>query len=152
MVFKNFVYLFGLGKFGENILFFTVSKTPDLKNSVQRLFQHCENEKPHFIDDEDAVKNLRSLLSTIGKTDPVMLVLDNVWEGSESFVEAFEVQVPDCKILVTSRVEFPRFGTSLFLGPIGEDDVVTVFRHFALLNDGTRGSYVPDEEYVQQVC
>jgi hypothetical protein len=48
-----------------------------------------------------------------------MLVVDNVWEGSESFVEAFIVQVPDCKILVTSRVKFPRFGTSLFLKPLG---------------------------------
>lgn len=52
------------GKFGENILFFTVSKTPNLKNFVQRLFQHCGQDKPLFIDDEDAIKNLRSLLST----------------------------------------------------------------------------------------
>ncbi|WJX89727.1 hypothetical protein P8452_71699 [Trifolium repens] len=141
------------GKFGENLLFITVSETPNLKNIVQKLFQDCEYEVPYLEDDDDddAVRNLRSLLKKIGESCPVMLVLDNVCQGSESFVEAFKVQVPDCKILITSRVKFPRFRIS-FLKPLRVDDAVTLFRHFALTNDGERGTYLPDEEYVQQVA
>jgi hypothetical protein len=153
MIFKNLVCLFFLGKFGENLLFITVSETPNLKNIVQKMFQDCEYEVPYLEDDDDddAVRNLRSLLKKIGESCPVMLVLDNVCQGSESFVEAFKVQVPDCKILITSRVKFPRFRTS-FLKPLRVDDAVTLFRHFALTNDGERGTYLPDEEYVQQVA
>ena len=131
-----------------------MSKTPNWKNIVKTLFRHCGHDEPYLVDDadEDVVKNLRSLLNEIGETGPVMLVLDNVCPGSESFVEAFKVQVPDCKILITSRVEFPRFSTSLFLKPLRDDDAVTLFRCFALLNDATRGTYVPTENYVKQVC
>jgi hypothetical protein len=152
MIFKNLICLFGLGKFGENILFFTVSKTPNLKNIVQTLFRHCGHDEPCLIDDDDAVKHLRSLLTKIGESCPMMLVLDNVCPGSESFVEDFKVQVPDCKILITSRVEFPRFSTSLFLKPLRDDDAVTLFGSFALPNDATRVTYVPAEKYVKQVC
>lgn len=130
------------GKFGRNILFFNVSKTPN-------LFGHDE---PCLIDDEDVAKNLRSLLNEIRETGPVMLVLDNVCPGSESFVEDIQVQVPDCKILITSRVELPRFSASLFLKPLRDDDAVTLFCRFALPNDATRGTYVPAEKYVKQVA
>ncbi|AET04042.2 disease resistance protein (CC-NBS-LRR class) family protein [Medicago truncatula] len=129
-----------IGKFGENILFFHVAKNPDLKNIVQTLFEHCGHKKPYLVDHDDAVKNLRCLLNKIGENRrPLMLVLDNVFQGSESFVNAFKVQVPDYKILITSR-------------PLSDDDAVTVFRHFALPNDGTTGSYVPDEDDVQQIA
>ncbi|XP_045786283.1 probable disease resistance protein At5g66900 [Trifolium pratense] len=141
------------GKFGENLLFITVSETPNLKNIVQKMFQDCEYEVPCLEDDDDddAIRNLRSLLKKIAESRPVMLVLDNVCQGSESFVEAFKVQVPDCKILITTRVKFPRFRTSV-VKPLRPDDAVTLFRHFALPNDGERRTYVPDEEYVQQVA
>jgi len=116
-----------------------MSKTPS-------LFGHDE---PCLIDDMDVVKNFRSLLNKIRETGPVMLVLDNVCPGSESLIDDFQVQVPDCKILITSRVEFPRF-SSLFLKPLRDDDAVTLFCRFALPNDAT--SYVPAEKYVKQVC
>lgn len=152
LIFKNLVCLFGLGKFGENILFIPVAKNPDLKNIVQTLFKHCGHKKPYLVDHDDAVKNLRCLLNKIGGSCPLMLVLDNVFQDSESFVNAFKVQLPYYKILITSRVKFPRFRTSLFLKPLRDEDAVIVFRHFALPNDGTIGSYVPDEDDVQQVC
>lgn len=118
---------------------------------MQNLFQHCGYNEPCTVDNEDVVKQLSSVLNKIGESCPVMLVLDNVCLGSESFVETLQVQVPYCKILITSRVVFPRFKT-LSLKPLSIDDAVTLFRHFALPNDGERGTYIPDEEYVQQVC
>jgi hypothetical protein len=98
--------------------------------------------KPYLVNHDDSVKNLRCFLNKIGGSCPLMLVLDNVFQGSESFVKAFKVQVPDCKILITSRVKFPRFRTSLFLKPLRDDDAVTVFHHFAQPNHETRGSYM----------
>ncbi|GAU49137.1 hypothetical protein TSUD_191390 [Trifolium subterraneum] len=139
-------------KFGENIFFFAVSKTPNLVNIVQKLFRHCGLDEPRLVDSEDAVKQLTSLLKKIGESGPVMLVLDNVFPGLESFVETLQVQVPDCKILITSRVVFPRFET-LSLGPLSNDDAVTLFCHFAIPNDGRKITNVPrDEQYVQQIA
>ncbi|CAK8562367.1 unnamed protein product [Lathyrus sativus] len=137
------------GKFGKNILF--LSKTSNAENIVQNLFQHCGHDEPCLVDDGDAVKQLSSLLKKIGGNCPVMLVLDNVCPGLESFVETLQVQVPFCKILIISRVVFPRFET-LCLRPLGIDDAVTLFRRFALPDDGKRGTYVPDDEYVRQVA
>ncbi|XP_058766132.1 probable disease resistance protein At5g66900 isoform X2 [Vicia villosa] len=137
------------GLFGKNIFF--LSKTPNLKSIVQNLFQHCGYNEPCTVDNEDAVKQLSSLINKIGESCPVMLVLDNVCLGLESFVETLQVQVPNCKILITSRVVFPRFKT-LSLKPLSIDDAVTLFHHFALPNDGEKGTYAPDEEHVQQVA
>lgn len=114
------------------------------------LFQHCGHDEPCLVDNGDALKQLSSLLKKIGEGRPLMLVLDNVCPGLESFVETLQVQVPFCKILIISRVVFPRFET-LFLRPLGIDDAVTLFRRFALPDDVKRGTYVPDDEYVQQV-
>jgi hypothetical protein len=129
----------------------TVSKTANLKNIVHKLFRRCGHDEPCLVDDEDAAKQLSCLLKKIRESCPVTLVLDNVCPGIESFVETLQVQVPDCKILITSRVVFPRFETSS-LRPQSIDDVVTLFCRFALPNDGKKGTYVPDEQYVQQVC
>ncbi|CAJ1942723.1 unnamed protein product [Sphenostylis stenocarpa] len=126
------------GKFGENILFVTVSKTPKLKIIVERLFEHCGIEVPDFLSDEDAVNQLGLLLRQIGRSS-VLLVLDDVWPGSEALVEKFKVQIPDYKILVTSRVAFPRCDTQCFLKPLGHDDAETLFRHYM------SGSSIPDE-------
>ncbi|MCI13044.1 disease resistance protein (CC-NBS-LRR class) family protein, partial [Trifolium medium] len=138
----------------------TVSKTPNLKNIVQKLFRHYGLDEPPLADNEDAGKQFRSLLNRIRESGPVMLVLDNVFPGLESFVETLRAQVPDCeiqarvpdcKILITSRVVFPRFETSS-LKPLNNDDAVTLFRHVALPKDGKKRTYDPDEQYVQQVC
>lgn len=147
----NLVVCFGLGKFGENILFLPLSKTPDLTMIVQTVFKHCGLPEPELVSGQDhAVVLLKRLMKKIGES-PTMLVLDNVWSGSDSVVEEFLVQSSDYKILVTSRVEFPRFSTSR-LDPLSrDDDAVTLFRSFALPNDGIRRPYIPHKELVQQV-
>lgn len=81
---------------------------------------------------------------------PILLVLDDVWQGSESLVEKFKFQISDYKVLVTSRVAFPRFVTSCHLKPLGHDDAIKLFRHFSLPNDGSL-LYKPDEKLVDEV-
>ncbi|KAK7263084.1 hypothetical protein RJT34_30668 [Clitoria ternatea] len=135
-------------KFGGNILFVTFSKTPKLKTIVERLFEHCGYQVPEFQNDEDAVNRLGFLLRQFGGS-PLLLVLDDVWPGSEALVEKFKVQISDYKILVTSRVAFPRFGTQCILKPLVDNDATALFRHYALLEESS--SSVPDEELVQKV-
>lgn len=137
-----------LGKFRGNILFVTFSKTPNLKSIVERLFEHCGYPVPKFQSDEDAVNQLGLLLSKI-EGSPILLVLDDVWPGSETLIEKFQFQISNYKILVTSRVTFPRFGTPCILKPLAHEDAMTLFRHYALLKKSN--SNIPDEDLVQKV-
>ncbi|KAH1202680.1 putative disease resistance protein [Glycine max] len=136
------------GKFKENILFLTFSQTPKLKSIVERLFDHCGYHVPEFISDEDAIKRLGILLRKI-EGSPLLLVLDDVWPGSEALIEKFQFQMSDYKIVVTSRVAFPKFGTPYVLKPLAHEDAMTLFRHHALLEKSS--SSIPDEELVQKV-
>lgn len=136
-----------LGKFGGNILFATVSKTPKLKIIVERIFEHCGYPVPEFQSDEDAVHILGLLLRKI-EGSPILLVLDDVWPGSEALIEKFQFQISNFKILVTSRVAFPRFGTTFILKPLVQEDAMTLFHHYAQLDKNS--SNIPDED-VQKV-
>jgi len=102
---------------------------------------------PAFQSDEDAVNHLGILLRKID-VSPMLLVLDDVWPGSEGFIEKVKVQISDYKILVTSRVAFPRFGTPFILKNLVHEDAMTLFRHHALLEKNS--SNIP-EEVVQKV-
>ncbi|XP_014521076.1 probable disease resistance protein At5g66900 [Vigna radiata var. radiata] len=135
-------------KFGANIFFVTVSKTPNLKTIVETLFEHCRCRVPKFQTDEDVVNRLEVLLRVFGK-HPILLVLDDVWPGSEDLVEKFKIQIPDYKILVTSRVSFPRFGTSYQLDKLDHVHAESLFRHFAQLKD--KSSYIPERNIVDEI-
>ncbi|XP_027361343.1 probable disease resistance protein At5g66900 [Abrus precatorius] len=137
------------GKFGGNIFFITVSKTPNLKTIVQTLFECCGCPVPEFQSDEDATNRVGVLLRHVGKC-PILLVLDDVWPNSEALLEQFIIQIPDYKILVTSRIAFRRFGTPCQLDKLSHDDAVSLFRHFANLNDKL-SSDVPDENLVHEI-
>lgn len=140
--------LYSLGKFRENILFITFSKTPNLKIIVERLFEHCGYPVPEFQSDEDAVNRLGLLLKKI-EGSPILLVLDDVWPGSEALLEKFQFQISDYKILVTSRVAYPRFGTPCILKPLVHEDAVTLFHHYAQLKKNS--SNIPDKNLVEKV-
>lgn len=124
------------------------SKTPNLKNIVQTIFEYCGRSAPEFSSDEDAVNKLAVLLRQFGG-NPILLVLDDVWHGSGTLVEKFKFQIPNYKILVTSRVTFPRFVTSCHLEPLDHDDATRLFHHFSLLDDSS--SYKPDKKLVYEV-
>ncbi|CAJ2646249.1 unnamed protein product [Trifolium pratense] len=137
------------GKFGGNIFFVTVSKTPDLKIVAQTLFEHCRREVPKFQNDEDTINQLELLLKEVG-SNPILLVLDDVWPGSESLVEKFKFEMPDYKILVTSRDAFTRFGTPCKLDPLDHDHAVSLFHHFAELDDSS-SSYMHYKNLVHEI-
>ena len=80
-----------------------------MKVIVQNLFDY-KRFRPEFLiqSDEDAIEQLPQLLNHIGP-NPILLILDDVWLGSESLPEDFKFNIPKYKILVTSRTAFPRF-------------------------------------------
>ena len=97
---------------------------------------------PQLQSDEDTVHQLRNLLKTIGKS-PILLVLDDVWTGSESLVENFVFQMPDYKILVTSRFKIQRFGDPYFLKRLNDEDATELFHHSASLKNSS--SDIPND-------
>ncbi|XP_062102137.1 probable disease resistance protein At5g66900 [Humulus lupulus] len=122
-------------KFKSNILFVIVGKNPNLGLIAQELYQHKGYSVSTFKDNKDSELKLEQFLREIGK-EPVLLVLDNVWSGSESLVDKFVFQIPDYKILVTSRYPFPRFEHQYEMKPLSDEDAKAIFRHYASLEDG----------------
>ncbi|KAH7514768.1 hypothetical protein FEM48_Zijuj11G0125500 [Ziziphus jujuba var. spinosa] len=135
-------------KFKKNIYFIPVTKTPpSLSLIVQELYKQRRYEIPVIINQADAVKLLEQWLNKL-RPNPILLVLDDVWPGSESLVEKFLFPIPEYKILVTSRSQLPRFGPPKFappyhLNPLNDKDAMTLFRHWAPLEDGK--SQIPDD-------
>ncbi|XP_070670230.1 probable disease resistance protein At5g66900 [Malus domestica] len=102
-------------KFKENIFFVTVSKDPNL-DVVQELYQRMKSQETG--------------------QNPLLLVLDDVWLKSKSLLQKFdELELPNYKILVTSRSEFPGFGTPYNLKALNDEDSMTLLRHSASLGD-----------------
>ena len=99
--------------------------------------------------DEDAIEQLQQLLEHIG-SDPILLILDDVWPGSQSLPEKFGFKIPNYKIMVTSRTAFPRFKFRYNLNPLNDKDAMTLFRHSASLQDGC--SNIPEEDIKKVLC
>ncbi|CAH8360921.1 unnamed protein product [Eruca vesicaria subsp. sativa] len=106
----------------EYIFFSDVSKVPTFRTIVQTLLQHNGYEATTFEDDSEAVDGLRNLLEELKEEGPILLVLDDVPQGAESLLQKFQINIPNFKILVTSRFEFPSFGPTYHLKPLGDED------------------------------
>ncbi|EEF40015.1 Disease resistance protein ADR1, putative [Ricinus communis] len=121
-------------KFRDNIFFVIVSRKPTMEDIVQKLFQHKDYEMPWFQNDEHIVYHLEQFLKRLAP-DPILLVLDDIWHDSESLLDKFKFQIPNYKILVTSRSAFPRFGSNSTykLKPLNDKDATTLFRNSASL-------------------
>ncbi|RVW57597.1 putative disease resistance protein [Vitis vinifera] len=80
----------------------------------------------------------------------VLLVLDDVWCGSESLLTKFKFQISESKVLVTSRNEFPEFGSKYDLELLNDDDAMALFRHSAIAQNGSC-NYTPTDRLVKKV-
>ncbi|CAK7339410.1 unnamed protein product [Dovyalis caffra] len=136
------------GKFQDNIFYVIASKNASMEGVVRRLFKHRGLDVGDFQSDEDVVYQLEQFLKNIGPS-PILLVLDDVWPGSESLLENFKFQIPDYKILVTSRSDFPRFGSTYKLQPLNYDDSLTLFCNSAFLPD--QSAKIADEDVVSKI-
>ncbi|KAJ4828382.1 hypothetical protein Tsubulata_017840, partial [Turnera subulata] len=122
------------GKFKDKIFFVTVSKTPNLMLIVGTVFQHMNRKLPEIQKvTEEALNQLQRLFEEM-EPDPILLVLDDVWPGSESesFLDRLEFGTKNYKILVTSRYEFG-FGSTYKLQTLNPIDAMKLFRQSAFL-------------------
>ncbi|KAB2632969.1 hypothetical protein D8674_029216 [Pyrus ussuriensis x Pyrus communis] len=115
--------------FKNNIFFVHVSENPNLSIMVQTLYQQMGFRIPALQDESIALHWLHQFLMKTA-LHPSMLVLDDVWPGSESLLDKFdEFKTPNYKIMVTSRYEFPAFGFPYYLKPLNAEDEMTPSHH-----------------------
>ncbi|TQD93162.1 hypothetical protein C1H46_021255 [Malus baccata] len=118
--------------FQHKIFFAKVSNKPSYI-VVQELFQHAGLSVPALENEEIAFRWLPHFLTEAGQS-PLLLILDDVPSASESLLDKFdEIEIPDLKILVTSRYHFPKFGPPYNLQPLTDEDALTLFRRSAFL-------------------
>lgn len=121
-----------------------MSKVHNLKLIVRKLFEHNGFRVPEFQTDEDAINQLEQLLKNQARKAPILLVLDDVWKEPEFPLQKFAFKIPEYRILVTSRYEFPSFGSTYKLKLLNDEDAMKLFRHSAFLTDG---DFMPDEDF-----
>ncbi|KAM7510325.1 hypothetical protein LguiB_009200 [Lonicera macranthoides] len=129
--------------YGRNTFFVTVSKTANLKDIIQKIFQHNGRSPPQFQNIEDAINQLEYLMRQIVRDGSILLVLDDVWSEWESLIQKFNFGIDNYKILVTSRFVFPRFDHTYKLNILNYKDAMTLFRHSALQKNDS--SKIPEE-------
>ncbi|KAI6700104.1 hypothetical protein NL676_014428 [Syzygium grande] len=137
------------GKFNNNIMFIRVSKKLNLTDIVQKMIQHKNFRVPTIETEDLAVHYLQQLLEKIGQ-NPVLLVLDDVWAESKSFLDKFVFKkIKDYKIVVTSRYEFPDVSFVHHLNPLNNGEALELFRRSVTVDN--RSMVVPDDDLVEQV-
>ncbi|XP_043712667.1 probable disease resistance protein At5g66890 isoform X2 [Telopea speciosissima] len=139
------------GRFKDNIFFVTVSMTPTLR-IPQRLLEEIGGGVPGSdLSEEDATKQFHHLLKQ-RKSEPLLLVLDDVWD--DSIIEKFFSRTEGYKMLVTSRTDFKRYSSKhhskYLLKTLSDQDSMTLFRHTALSQDGNE-DYEPDEDILNKI-
>ncbi|RXI07205.1 hypothetical protein DVH24_026341 [Malus domestica] len=129
--------------FKDNIFFVTVSKKPKLENIVQDLYQRKGFQVPTFQNEVSTATWLQRFLKEEGQ-NPLLIVLDDVWPGSESLVEKFDqFKTENYKFLVTSRSEFRGYGSPYYLQSLDHDSALKLFHHSASLGD--KSSHIPKD-------
>ncbi|CAN4079615.1 unnamed protein product [Withania somnifera] len=108
----------------RDIFFVTLTKTPNIKRIAGEIFEKKAYKVPEFSNEHDAICQLNNLLRSTSQ--PVLLVLDDVWSESDFFIENLIIQLPGIKILVTSRFVFPKFDTYK-LKLLSEEDAKDLF-------------------------
>ncbi|CAN1150479.1 Probable disease resistance protein At5g66900 [Linum perenne] len=134
--------------FKGNILFVTAGRSPDMMIIVGRLLEHYNFQQPKLQSEDEAILELEKLMRKIAP-QPVLLVIDDVWSGSESLLEKLKFQILNYQILVTSCSEFPRISSTYKIRPLSDDDAIALFTNTALMND--ENSFIPEQDLVSQI-
>ncbi|RVW57586.1 putative disease resistance protein [Vitis vinifera] len=134
----------------QHILYATVSRPPNLIAIITKLFWDEDERVPKFQNEEDAANQMELKLKKKEESGDVLLVLDDVWCGSESLLAKFKFRTSKSKVVVTSRNEFPEFGSTYDLELLNDDDAMALFRHSAIPQNGSC-NYTPTDRLVKKV-
>ncbi|KAJ4964390.1 hypothetical protein NE237_024329 [Protea cynaroides] len=143
--------------FKDKILFLTVSRTPNLK-ILLRLLEKIGGRLPDSnLSEKDATKQFQYLLQQ-RKSEPLLLVLDDVWD--KSIIEKLFSRTEGYKMLVTSREAFQIYNTEYhskyLLKTLNHQDSKALFHHTAffhrtaLSQDGNE-EFEPDEDLINEI-
>ncbi|CAI0375436.1 unnamed protein product [Linum tenue] len=135
-------------RYKDNLIFITVSKAANLLTIGQNIFQRLRRRVPGFQSEEDAVNKIECLLKDMDG-EPTLLVLDDVWSGSEVLLDRLKFKITNFQILVTSRDEFKAFGSTYKLQTLSDTDATDLFRQSAFPQE--RDSYEPDQEVMEKI-
>ncbi|XP_024186220.1 probable disease resistance protein At5g66900 isoform X2 [Rosa chinensis] len=131
------------GIFKKNIIFITVSQKGNLELVVKRLCEYLTSVRSPVPTFQNKVHMLQWMQTFFKSSqNPLLLVLDDIWSGSESILHSFQFELSNYKILVTSRSEFPNFGSSYHLKLLDDDKAMELFYHSTSLGDKCS----PDQE------
>ncbi|XP_034689640.1 probable disease resistance protein At5g66900 [Vitis riparia] len=134
----------------KHILYATVSRPPNLIAIITKLFWDEDERVPKFQNEEDAANQMELKLKKKEESGAVLLVLDDVWCGSESLLAKFKFRTSKSKVVVTSRNEFPEFGSTYDLELLNDDDAMALFRHSAIPQNGSC-NYTPTDRLVKKI-
>jgi hypothetical protein len=139
------------GAFQNNIIFITVSHSPNLKEILETMWEKIvRTKKPEFQNVEDAHRQLQQLLLRQAKR--TLVVLDDVW--SKANLEKLLFEGEGYKTLVTTR-DRSTIGTTtstrLYELPLLDDaDALPLFCFWAFGQKSIPSN--ADEQLVKQVC
>lgn len=109
-----------------------MSSKPNFRVIVQHLLQHNGYEAVAFENDPQAANALKDLIEELTEGGGrILLVLDDVWLGTDDFLKYFRIKLPGYKILVTSRSDLPTFDYTYPLQPLNEKDAKALLVHVA---------------------
>ncbi|CAI0554165.1 unnamed protein product [Linum tenue] len=120
-------------RFKDNIFFIRVSKKQTMESVVQRMYMLKGHRDPVFQGEEDAHYHLENLLKSMG-SNPILLVLDDVWPETVYILDKLKFNIPGFKVLVTSRSVYPKYKYQK-LNPLNDKDSRTLFDNSAFLPD-----------------
>ena len=80
----------------------------------------------------------------------MLLILDDMWSGSEFCLEKFKFHMPNYNILVTTRTKLPGFSFTYNLKPLKDDYATMLLRHSASLQH--ESSNIPVEAIKKVLC
>ncbi|KAI3704677.1 hypothetical protein L1987_74904 [Smallanthus sonchifolius] len=130
--------------FDNNILYVTISTQTSLESIAHDLFKHYGIPNRDFKSKEDTKNQIENLIKQKG-SGKMLLVLDDVWSKSKYIVEDLKFEIPEFKILVTSRSLIRKFiSTTYNLSLLNDDDAKILFCHSAFPCDGNPVGNLPN--------
>eukprot|EP01018_Ginkgo_biloba_P008453 Gb_07066 [translate_table: standard] len=138
------------GFFGNNVVFITVSQSPNLKGILETMWDKIiGKKKPEFQNAEDAHRQLQQQLQRQSK--PTLVMLDDIWSRANLAKLLFERE--GYKTLVTTRdcstIPKNQFTQLYQLPLLGEADALSLFCFWAF--GQTSIPNTEDENLVKQV-
>lgn len=139
-----------LGFFQNNIIFLTVSQSPNLKGILETMCEKITHRKnPKFQNVEEAYRQVQQLLQRQDK--PILVVLDDVWSRANLEKLLFEGEGHKTLVTTRDRSTIPReTSTQLYELPLLDDvEALSLFCFWAF---GQRSiPSTADQNLVKQV-